>query len=161
VFYTLRIFHRFMSRRNSTMSHFAQLRAGCAAFALLACLATPAFAQAVNLKADLKGSNEVPPNDASATGSMTGSYSPADKKLTWTINYSGMSAPPTAGHFHGPADPDKNAGVVLPFKELVSPIKGEATLTDAQANDLLAGRWYINIHTAKHPGGEIRGQVMK
>ena len=40
-----------------------------------------------------------------------------------------------------------------------SPIKGEATLTDAQAADLLAGRWYVNVHTRAHPGGEIRGQV--
>ncbi len=37
--------------------------------------------------------------------------------------------------------------------------KGKATLTAAQAADLTAGRWYVNLHTAKHPGGEIRGQV--
>jgi len=40
-------------------------------------------------------------------------------------------------------------------------MKGEATLTDAQAADLQSGKWYFNIHTAAHPGGEIRGQVMK
>ena len=28
------------------------------------------------------------------------------------------------------------------------------------AADLVAGRYYINIHTAANPGGEIRGQVM-
>jgi len=32
-------------------------------------------------------------------------------------------------------------------------------LTPAQAADLLAGRWYVNIHTARYPGGEIRAQV--
>src|SRR6266851_816002 len=42
-----------------------------------------------------------------------------------------------------------------------SPIKGSATLTDAQAADLTAGRWYFNIHTAANKGGEIRGQVVK
>jgi hypothetical protein len=42
-----------------------------------------------------------------------------------------------------------------------SPAKGTATLTDAQAADLQAGRWYINIHTAANRGGEIRGQVVK
>ena len=44
---------------------------------------------------------------------------------------------------------------------MVSPLKGEATLTDAQAADLAAGKWYFNIHTAANKGGEIRGQVMK
>ncbi|HJY16032.1 MAG TPA: CHRD domain-containing protein, partial [Xanthobacteraceae bacterium] len=39
-------------------------------------------------------------------------------------------------------------------------IKGEATLTPEQAQQLSAGELYINVHTAAHPGGEIRGQVM-
>ncbi len=38
---------------------------------------------------------------------------------------------------------------------------GSATLTDAQAADLTAGKYYVNVHTAAHPGGEIRGQVEK
>ena len=53
-------------------------------------------------------------------------------------------------------------GVVVPVQGAVtSPIKGEATLTDAQAADLAAGKWYFNVHTAANKGGEIRGQVMK
>ena len=43
----------------------------------------------------------------------------------------------------------------------MSPAKGTATLTDAQAADLMAGNWYVNVHTAEHRGGEIRGQVTK
>jgi hypothetical protein len=42
-----------------------------------------------------------------------------------------------------------------------SPFEGDATLTDAQASDLMAGKWYFNIHTAANKGGEIRGQVTK
>ena len=50
----------------------------------------------------------------------------------------------------------------MPFAgEMASPIKGSATLTDAQAADLQAGKYYVNIHTAANKGGEIRGQVMK
>jgi hypothetical protein len=39
-------------------------------------------------------------------------------------------------------------------------MEGRATLTAAQAADLLAGKWYVNIRTAAHPGGEIRGQMI-
>ena len=45
--------------------------------------------------------------------------------------------------------------------ELASPIKGEATLTDAQAKALTDGDMYFNIHTAANKGGEMRGQVLK
>lgn len=55
-----------------------------------------------------------------------------------------------------------NADVVVPFKGAPkSPFKGGAILTDAQAADLMAGKYYINIHTAAHKDGEIRGQIEK
>ncbi len=37
---------------------------------------------------------------------------------------------------------------------------GETALSDSQTADLLAGKWYVNIHTKANPGGEIRGQVV-
>jgi len=56
----------------------------------------------------------------------------------------------------------KVAGVKVPIPGATSsPAEGSATLTDAQAADLAAGKYYINIHTAANPGGEIRGQVTK
>lgn len=129
-----------------------------AGLGLVALLATGsvAAAETVELKADLKGSN------AAAAGNATVSYDTASKQATWRITYSGLSGTPTAAHFHGPAQPGANAGVAVPIPNVAtSPIQGSATLTDAQAADLLGGRYYINIHTAANPPGEIRGQVTK
>ena len=80
--------------------------------------------------------------------------------LKWKITYSGLSGPATMAHFHGPAMAGANAGVVIPFNNPASPIEGQATLTSSQAADLMAGKWYANVHTAANPGGEIRGQML-
>jgi hypothetical protein len=132
------------------------------AFAALLAFAPAAFAATENFSADLKAANEVPANDSKGTGMLTATYDTASKKLTYTANYKDLSGPATMAHFHGPADAKTNAGVVVPVKEMAPmTLKGEATLTDAQAADLEAGKWYFNIHTEKNKGGEIRGQVMK
>ncbi|WP_083839175.1 CHRD domain-containing protein [Bradyrhizobium sp. STM 3809] len=78
--------------------------------------------------------------------------------LTWKVTLSGLSGPPIGAHVHGPSEPGKTAGIVLPFKNPEPPITGAAALTDAQADDLLAGKWYANIHTRTNPGGEIRAR---
>jgi CHRD domain len=123
-------------------------------------LAGPALAD--KMKASLDSKSEVPPVTSAATGTAELDYDPASKKLTWTVTYSGLSGPATAAHFHGPAEAGKNAGVAVAIPNAgTSPVSGSATLTDAQAADLAAGKYYINIHTAANPGGEIRGQVMK
>ncbi|MDE2379974.1 CHRD domain-containing protein [Bradyrhizobium sp.] len=130
--------------------------------ALGAAIAFAGPACAEKLKATLDGKSEVPATTSGGSGSAQLDYDAASKKLSWTVTYSGLSGPATAAHFHGPAEPGKNAGVAVAIPNAsASPVKGEATLTDAQAADLLAGKYYINIHTAANPGGEIRGQVVK
>jgi CHRD domain len=122
--------------------------------------AGPAFAD--KMKATLDGKSQVPANTSAATGTADIDYDPASKKLSWKLTYSGLSGPATAAHFHGPAAAGANAGVAVAIPNATaSPVEGSATLTDAQAADLVAGKYYINIHTAANPGGEIRGQVMK
>ena len=122
--------------------------------------AGPACAQ--KFKATLDGKSEVPANTSAGTGSADLDYDAASKKLSWKVTYSGLSGPATAAHFHGPAESGKNAGVAVAIPNAgSSPVEGSATLTDAQAADLEAGKYYVNIHTAANPGGEIRGQVTK
>ena len=120
-----------------------------------------AYAETIALKADLKGANEVPPNTSPASGKAEATFDIDTKLLTWTVTYTDLTGPALGAHFHGPSDAGKNAGIVLPFKSVQSPIQGTATLTENQATDLLAGKWYANIHTAANPGGELRGQMMK
>jgi len=110
--------------------------------------------------ASLTGSAEVPPVTSSGSGSYVANLDTGTKVLSWTLTHSGLSGPATAAHLHGPAMPGANAGVVIPFASPVSGSTGKATLTDAQIADLMAGKWYANVHTAANPGGEIRGQVM-
>lgn len=129
--------------------------------AVFLALTPAAFAEMQHYSAELKGSSEVPPNTSPATGTLNATYETTSKKLTYDATYRGLSGPATAAHFHGPAAAGANAGVVVPVKDVHTPIKGETTLTDAQAADLQAGKWYFNVHTAQHPGGEIRGQVTK
>jgi hypothetical protein len=120
----------------------------------------PAFAE--KMKAVLDGKSEVPPNASAGTGTADIDYDAATKKLSWKLSYSGLTGPATAAHFHGPTEPGKNAGVAVAIPNAAtSPTEGSATLTDAQAADLLAGKYYVNVHTAANPGGEIRGQVTK
>jgi hypothetical protein len=73
-----------------------------------------------------------------------------------------LSGNATAAHFHGPAEPGKNAGVLVAAPGVnTGPFEGSAQLTDDQAKALTGGQAYFNVHTAANPGGEVRGQLVK
>jgi CHRD domain len=113
----------------------------------------------VNFSAALSSAAEVPANSSAATGRLDATLDKGSNALRWTLTYSGLSGLATMAHFHGPALAGANAGVVVPFPSATSPAKGETMLTPMQISDLMAGKWYANVHTAANPGGEIRGQV--
>lgn len=96
---------------------------------------------------------------SSGKGVGTFTFDPATKELAYNVTYEGLTGPAMAAHIHGPAEPGANAGPVLPFPSATSPITGKAVLTDAQAAELAAGKYYVNVHTAANRGGEIRGQI--
>jgi hypothetical protein len=129
--------------------------------AVITFMAPPATAETMSFKSDLKASSEVPPNNSKGTGSAAVTYDTVSKMLNWTVTFTGLTGSATAAHFHGPADVGKTAGPVVTVSGTASPMKGTATLNDAQAADLTSGKWYLNVHTAAHKDGEIRGQVIK
>jgi hypothetical protein len=126
-------------------------------------LAAGAHAATINLKADLKASSEVPAKDSAGTGTLTGTLDTSTDEFKYHVEFSGLTGPVVAAHFHGPAAVGANAKPQVPVKgsPITSPIDGKATLTPEQAKDLEDGKWYFNLHTQANPGGEIRGQVEK
>lgn len=117
------------------------------------------------LSGTASGANERPnPATTTASGELTGDYNSDTKQLRYTINWNGLTVPPSAAHFHGPADVNTAANVVLPITlpsgaGTTGTVSATVTLTAEQESQLLGGLWYYNIHTPTYPGGEIRGQV--
>jgi hypothetical protein len=97
-----------------------------------------------------------PPNLTTGKGTVSATLTKT-KAFTYNATYAGLTGPAVAAHFHGPAVLGANAPPTVPNP--ANPIAGAATLTDAQIADLQVGKWYFNVHTAAHPGGEIRGQL--
>jgi len=111
-------------------------------------------------KVILSGANEVPSVVGDGYGIAEISFDRQSYILKWTIKYSELSGPATAAHFHSPASLGQNADVVIPISgSLDSPIRGFAKLSGHQIDQLIVGNWYLNIHTALNPQGEIRGQI--
>lgn len=119
---------------------------------------------AYKLAGTASGDQEVPAVTTTGTGTLTGTFNSGTNALHYDVSWSNLSGTATVAHFHGPAAPGTNSGVVIPFKlnnnGTSGTATGDTTLTEAQKADLIAGKWYFNVHTAAHGGGEIRGQVI-
>lgn len=129
-------------------------------FASFALMCAPAFAATTNLVASIDGAQAG--TGSSATGFATMTYDDTAGLFSWDITWSGLEGDITVAHFHGAAPAGMGAGVQVNFGDisgLTSPSIGSTTIDGQQASDLLAGLWYINIHSSIEPGGEIRGQV--
>lgn len=114
----------------------------------------------------MSSSQEVPANTSTGNGSMDVSYNKDNHLLKYTVTWSGLTDKPTMAHIHGPAAKGVNAGVRQDLTGvLVKETSGsfsDSVLVDGNAikeDSLLNGFYYINIHTPKNPGGEIRGQI--
>ena len=136
----------------TTRKHFTRLVLGTAA------LLMSGWTFAANVDVKLSGDQEVPPVKTSATGNGTLTVND-DKTVSGSVTTSGING--VAAHIHNGA-PGKNGPVAVPLtkdgdnKWTVGP---GAKLTDAQFADFKAGNLYVNVHSAAHKDGEIRGQL--
>ena len=132
---------------------------------ILFCLPFSLKATSYPFTATYSGTNEVPANSSIATGTISGTYDDATNTISYTITFSGLGSNSVAAHFHGPAFPGSNAAVTYAHAGFpVGVTSGSLpvttqVITDAQEIDLLAGKWYSNIHTTVFPGGEIRALI--
>ena len=130
----------------------------CAAVMAIALFAGLAQADVINFQITLDSWQEVPTVDTTGTGTGTATLDTASLQFDWNIAFTNLEGTPTEANFYAPAPVCQTGAVVvtLPFQ---SPIIGSTTITQQQADDILAGLWYVNILTDLHPEGEIRGQV--
>jgi hypothetical protein len=133
-----------------------------AALAIAALMsAGAAQAEIVHFSATLTGADETPANTSTGQGQFTAELETNEKTLVYRATYTGLSGPALAAHLHGPAAPGASGPPVVMVQNASTPISGAAKLTAAQVDDLLAGKWYFNVHTQAHPTGEIRGQLKR
>ncbi|MSU58030.1 MAG: CHRD domain-containing protein [Pedosphaera sp.] len=123
-----------------------------------------AFAQST-FQAILDGLQEAPvPNASPGTGFGTVVLNAAQTQITVDENWSGLLAPATLSHIHGPAAPGVATGVAFPLAGVPNATAGAIpqqvfAVTPAQVANLFAGLMYFNVHSSAFPGGEIRGQI--
>jgi hypothetical protein len=131
-----------------------------AGMTLASCKKEEVVSSDVAFMAMLTGSEEVPAVTTNASGMFDAVYNKDTKILTYTITYSGIT--PTAWHIHKAAK-GITGGVIFNFgTTFSSPFKSATVaLTADQETELMAGNYYVNMHSAKSPTGEIRGQLLK
>jgi len=145
----------------------------------MSALPMPVLGQAETVfTAQLLGSNQVPPVASQAGGTCTAVLNAAGNLLNIGCTYADLAPVPPPGvmgsvHIHN-APVGENGGIVFDLTPAVNTMSFGAAdgsigfdgsfqatlpLTPAQAVELRAGRYYVNMHTVAHPGGEIRGQL--
>lgn len=139
-----------------------------AAFAATAGLSLASSAQAAVFAfvgMPLTASQEVPAGTSTGYGSVTALYDDTSKILTYSAVWQLQpDSTATLMHFHGPAAVGASAGVAI---GLATPSgnsgksTGAVTLSGSQEADLLAGKWYLNLHSSKAGGGELRAQLIE
>lgn len=114
----------------------------------------------------LSGANEFPSNASTASGTVDYSYNKTTKLFSFFLTWNNLSDNATGSHIHGPAPKGTNASIVFDFFQKIQKTKSgsfsNSVLVDGTSikeADLLAGKYYFNMHSAPFPAGEIRAQI--
>jgi hypothetical protein len=137
----------------------ALLAASVASGLVLAAL-SPAATRTTVWTAALSSGQEVPAQvvrNPAGHGLFKGTLS--GTKLTWTLTFAKLTGPAAAAHIHMGAKGTSGNVVVSLCAPCTSGMKGIATITPALLSALKKHLLYVNVHTAKNPAGEIRGQL--
>lgn len=142
--------------------------------AALAVLVLPAFAlsaASTKFHASMNGKQETPAGSKTATGTATFTLSSDGKKLSYVLKATKLSGRPQAAHIHL-GQPGKAGAVIIALKTKPFSVPAKGTVTKSQFSAsgnvksfasaikaMRAGKTYVNLHTKKFPGGEVRGQV--
>lgn len=137
------------------------------AFALTSCdkkdssTSSPAM---YNISGNASGSQMVPSVAGNGTATITGTYNPNTRVMTYTTNWSGLSGAPTSGGFYSGAR--GTSGTLIGSQWALGSgltstgtFSGQTTLTADQAAQLTSGNWYYTLGTANNSTGEVRGQI--
>src|SRR5262249_14413612 len=148
---------------------------------------TKAWDDDIVISAQMRGLGEVPPTNSQGRAFFHGKISEDKTSITFTLTWFGITGPPSASHIH--FGPSKETGGVMVFfcggggkpactqatsgkasgtitaADIVGPsAQGIDPAPDGQFSDviraILTNNAYANLHTAKFPGGEVRGQVI-
>lgn len=132
------------------------------ALATLAALAACAVPEATpRFRGRLSAAAELPPNTSRATGTARVTLDRATRVMTYELTFENLTGPAIAAHFHAGAGDQAGIRIALiGAARAPGPLTGQVGLNPQEAADLLAGRWYVNIHTPSHPDGEIRAQLL-
>jgi len=130
--------------------------------AVCAVVAAPGLSQAkvMNFMTVINGAQEAPPNASAAIGNGTLTYDKKTNTLCYYLSYvGGLAGGEILAHIHGPAAPGTNAGVLVALP-LGTPKVACVNPSDPfSQKELKKNLYYVNIHSAGIPGGEIRGQI--
>lgn len=140
-------------------------RGGCALAAVVAMMvASPAFASLHIYNFPMDGLQEVPPNASPAFGACTVTLDDVSFAVNVNCNYSGLLAGASNAHIHGLAAPGVGAGVILGLSfsagQTTGTVTGNGVLSAVNAQGMLDGLTYVNLHSSIFPTGEIRGQIV-
>lgn len=117
----------------------------------------------ITFYADLSADEESAVTESPGVGRVDFTLDRATLKLSWLVSFKDLTSTATGVHIHGPQTPGGEAGILIDLapKGVKAGVTGEIVLNDGWLSYLVQDRMYVNLHTTRYPGGELRGSIRK